>query len=149
MAEKDRGASCVDVKAISISVLVGTAIYLATCIIWAFLIHRGLLQFELSFVLSKVSLLLAALFGCAYAAWKGRGEAFLNSLSCAVLIFALGIMLAFCFPEKEWDTAGAVICLLICCMSCFFVTLQKTKNSKLHKRRNGKRKRYTVRNQNR
>jgi len=140
MSEKGKAAVAVDLKAIGASVLTGVIIYFLTCLFWAFLIHREILQYDLSYILSKVSLLLSSICGCFYIVKKGRGETFLNTLSCSVILFALGILMALAFPDKTWDTAGAVICLLICCMSCLLLTLHKSKNSKLHKRRTSRRK---------
>ena len=130
MSVKERPGLVLDPKVLMISIIFGFGIYVLINLLWALLISIRLISYDLIFLLPKISLLVSAMSACAYAVKKGRGEAFINSLSAAVLIYACSIMSASLFPDINWDTSSAVICLLICILSCLIMTLQKKKNSR-------------------
>ena len=133
MAKCETSKSIIDIKTIFIAVIIGILIYLFGSAIIAFLIQKELLPYELIYIYPKIILLLTAMISCSYAS-KGRGEAGINTLCCAIILFAFSIAISIAFPEKEMDVLGAIISLIICILSCVFISINKNKNSKLHKR---------------
>ena len=133
MAINEKPKSIIDMKSVFTAIIIGVLIYLACCAITAFLIQKALLPYEPLYIYPKIILLISAVISCLFAS-KGRGEVRINTLCCAVILFAFSIMFSIAFPEKEMDVTGALISLIICILSCVFITLNKNKNSKLHKR---------------
>ncbi len=135
MALSEKTDVVFDIKAVVISLIAGVALYIILCFSFAIVIRNGLVPYEFRGIISKGALLISVLVACSVASRRGRGEAFLNSICCAVTMFSAGIHCSFIFDDKEWDTVGTVICLLLCVLSCFLAVLQKEQNSNLHKRR--------------
>ena len=133
MAKCETPKLIIDIKSIFIAIIIGLIIYFSGCAMVAYLIKKEILSYELLYIYPKIILLLTAMMSCSYAS-KGRGEAKINILCCAIILFAFSVAISIAFPEKEMDVLGAIISLFICILSCVFISLSKNKNSKLHKR---------------
>ena len=133
MAKNEKTPTIIDIKCIMLSTMIGALVYILGCAVFALLIQKAIVPYDLKYLYSKFILLLAALSSCSAAA-KGRGEPIVNTISSSIIIFAFSIMLAIIFPEREKDPLGAIMCLFVCILSCVFINVNKKKNSKLHKR---------------
>ena len=135
MSENSRRKNIFDVKAVFCSLALAFVFYLIFCFGYAVLINFKYIPYDYKDVYSKFSYLLCLIISCFITVKKGRGEPFINSISCATIIFAAGVMTSVFFEGKEWDTFAVIICILITCLSCTLSLLRISKNSKLHKRK--------------
>lgn len=135
MSENQRRYGTAAVKIVLISIVIGIAVYTVICFFEAVLINCKLIPYDMKSIYSKVGFTAAIIISCMYSAKRGRGEAFMKSVSTAVLMFAFSILYSASYSEREWDTTGATICLLICCLGCTLAIMEKKKSGKLHKSR--------------
>ena len=83
---------------------------------------------------SKAAFLIACLVSCYYIKAKGRGARGAE-MAGAVLLCLLSCASAALASGAKANVWGIIICLAICLMVTLYMSRQKRKNSKMHKRR--------------
>ena len=134
MSRKDTSKFSNTAVQIVLAAALGIAIYFLCILLLSALIYNEAVSYESGKAyFSKISILPACMLCCILAGGKGRGGRSARNMSAAsVMIFAI-ILIGLCLGD-ELNIASVILSVSICYSAAIFMSIIKSKNSKVHKR---------------